>query len=685
MIFFGIFVLFGSIALILAVRGNWFALGSDEAKKVIPQFYNQSLEVSLGSRKLTVTPMAGNAVKVVQKDVRYIYEGAYKNTDVVQSVYPYKIKEELIFWGKGHPVEFKYKLGNLETFIVKKDEKGNIKFYDKETYEKTGELSKIFTIPAPFVEDKVGERSFVDVESIIQGDLLVITVNSDWIAQAVYPVILDPTIEINVLNVYSHPSQGQNWEVEFVTKGKADLKIIPQDQATIDDDEFIGLYCDQNIHEPIILTGDIIYYQNWECSGIGKVIHKTLKAGHHTLKFEFAGAEGYAEDWAYNESWLSGWDKRIRLAVSTTNIDEDLTHFPLMLELGTSVGTNNDDVSSIFDELTSDANRYKIAVTKDDGTTEIYVEIEKWDDANETAILWVSSSSLVLSGSADTTLYLYYDKDHADNTTYVGDINSAAAENVWDSYYMAVYHMANTSWHDSTANDNDGSSNGNVTTTTSGKVGNGASFPDGTNDWIQVTDDDTLSPGQKLTISGWYYDTQNDTRARGMVSKRTSATKDQEYSIFKWTSSRTFFDSPNSGDRDDDATAQSTATWFQSTQVFDGSLSSGRKKFYTNQNLIRTQESTHTTLANTSSALHIGILNANYGYCWKGTIDEVRLSNTARSAAWIKADYYSTTDGLVDWESEESVPSDPEMIRIKGNTRIKGGTRLNLEDSQQKI
>ena len=306
-----IFLVLVFIAIIIGgfflIRGKWFATGEVDAKKIIPQTYTQALEVSLGNKKLTVTPMAGNPVKVIQKDVRYIYEGAYKNTDVVQSIYPYKIKEELIFWGKGHPLEFRYKLGNLETFIIRKDEKGNIKFYDKEAYEKTGELSKIFTIPAPFVEDKVGERSFVDVESIIQGDLLIITINPDWISGAVYPVILDPTIEINVLNVYSHPSQGEDWVVEFVTKGKADLKIIPQDQATIDDDEFKSLSClpageegDGEIRTPQILAGDVIYYQNWECNGIGKVIHKTLKAGHHILKFEFSGVDGYAEDWAYN-------------------------------------------------------------------------------------------------------------------------------------------------------------------------------------------------------------------------------------------------------------------------------------------------------------------------------------------------------------------------------------------------
>src|SRR4030042_4624808 len=160
-IFSGFLIFVIALVSFFAIRGKWFATGKTEAKKVIPELYTQALEVSLGNKKLTVTPMAGNPVKVVQKDVRYIYEGAYKNTDVIQSIYPYKIKEELIFWDKGNPLEFKYRLGNLENFIVKKDEKGNIKFYDKQIYEKTGELSKIFTIPAPFVEDKVGERSFV--------------------------------------------------------------------------------------------------------------------------------------------------------------------------------------------------------------------------------------------------------------------------------------------------------------------------------------------------------------------------------------------------------------------------------------------------------------------------------------------------------------------------------------------
>jgi hypothetical protein len=170
---FFVFVFF-AIAIVgfFAIRGKWFATGEIDAKKVIPQFYSQSLEVSLGKNKLTVTPMAGNPVKVVKKDVRHIYEGAYENTDVIQSEYPYRIKEELIFYDKGHPLEFRYKLGNAEKFIIEKDEEGNIIFYDREEKEKRGTLSRIFTIPAPFIEDKITKRSFSAVKTEIQGDIL---------------------------------------------------------------------------------------------------------------------------------------------------------------------------------------------------------------------------------------------------------------------------------------------------------------------------------------------------------------------------------------------------------------------------------------------------------------------------------------------------------------------------------
>ena len=110
--------------------------------------------------------------------------------------------------------------------------------------------------------------------------------------------------------------------------------------------------------------------------------------------------------------FFTGYDRRIKMTIDSAGakVDSDLTDFPIMVYLSASSGIGNDDVSAVFDELTSDANRKKIAVTKSDGITELYVEIEKWDDANEQAWLSVKvAGANSISSSADTILYLYYD------------------------------------------------------------------------------------------------------------------------------------------------------------------------------------------------------------------------------------------------------------------------------------
>ena len=61
-----------------------------------------------------------------------------------------------------------------------------------------------------------------------------------------------------IVNLHSHPLQGEDWIISFETEGRADLKIIPQDQATIDDDEFVGLYCGEEQRKPQISLQDCV-------------------------------------------------------------------------------------------------------------------------------------------------------------------------------------------------------------------------------------------------------------------------------------------------------------------------------------------------------------------------------------------------------------------------------------------
>ncbi|MFA5360174.1 MAG: glycine-rich domain-containing protein [Patescibacteria group bacterium] len=267
-----------------------------------PAFYNGQLKIKLFNHEFSIVPLGALEAKAqVLSDNVIKYVDAFPNTDVFQTREKEKLKEDIVLKQPGHPKEFAYQI-DLTFYDVVKDGEGNFIFYVKG--KKDNELYRVFDIPAPFLIDANNKKSSTkEVEaSLSDNGFFTIKPNQKWLDQAKYPVVLDPTIEVVVLNIHSHPQQGENWEVEFSTKGTADLKIVPNDQATIDDDEFVSLFCDSEKRDPQILTGDVIFYPNWSCAGNGKVVHYTKKAGNHVLRFEFGDQVAYA----YNATTPTG-------------------------------------------------------------------------------------------------------------------------------------------------------------------------------------------------------------------------------------------------------------------------------------------------------------------------------------------------------------------------------------------
>jgi hypothetical protein len=201
-------------------------------------------------------------------------------------------------------------------------------------------------------------------------------------------------------------------------------------------------------------------------------------------------------------AWLTGWDYRRKITIDSDKIDADLTDFPLLIALSDTCGMSGQDLTGIFSRI--GANSKKIALTTSDGTTQCYVEIEKWDNTNQEAWLWARIPSI--SSSSDTELYLYYDNNHADNTTYIGNTNEAAADSVWnDSKYVGVWHMADgastSAIYDSTPNDFDGTKKGaNEPNEYAGEIDGSQDF-DGIDDYIGCGDVIT----EPKTISLWFY------------------------------------------------------------------------------------------------------------------------------------------------------------------------------------
>jgi len=354
--------------------------------------------------------------------------------------------------------------------------------------------------------------------------------------------------------------------------------------------------------------------------------------------------------------WLSGWAKRRQIIIDHTKIDSALTNFPILLYLSASSGINGADLTSIFDEVGS--NRKKIAVTLADGVTQCYVEIEKWDAVNKKAWLWVKVPSI--SSTSDTILYIYYDNTQPDNTTYVGDPGETPAQNVWDANFVLVTHMRDDpdSSHirDSTSNANNGTKTAaGEPAVTAGKIDDAQNF-DGANDEISIPDSPSLHLSDGMTLLAWIKaDTWESPNNVPIIDKWYDGTH-RAYLMWAVSGGELQIGIANSagGAQIEGVTTgmdMATGTWYLVAVVWSTSL--GTAKVYKNGAWVEDMGTGSDTIYPNTDDVDIG-QDYNGEDNFDGIIDEVRISNIARSAAWIKATYETGIDDLLTWGSEET-------------------------------
>ena len=326
--------------------------------------------------------------------------------------------------------------------------------------------------------------------------------------------------------------------------------------------------------------------------------------------------------------------------IDSSKVDATLTDFPVTIILSIASGIGDADVSAVFDELTSDANRFKIAVT-DENNQQLYVEIESWDDATETAVLHVKVPSI--SSSANTILYLYYDSAQADNTSYVGDTTDAVTHNVWDSDFKSVYHMNQTPTpgadviKDSTVSLHDMTVVG-TPSLMDGQTGKAVDFA--LNDY---------GYDHHTAILYLPYTIESLSKTAGVGG--SNMVGQFQSNSFQWKAS--YFDATNhaigrfayelENELSTGATAFPNNTWVYTAFVCE-SVSS--RKIYANgvQDGINTNTVTD---ASSGNIVSLGRMDLKYATNYPAIIDEVRFSSTARSAAWVKATYNSLWDSLI--------------------------------------
>lgn len=352
-------------------------------------------------------------------------------------------------------------------------------------------------------------------------------------------------------------------------------------------------------------------------------------------------------------AWLPGdWGKRVEFVANEADVDATLTNIPLMCEVSATAGENDEDITFVFDEIGS--NKLKMAITRSDGTTECYVEIRRWDDIAEVGILFFKAPSV--SSSVGEKFYLYYDNTHADNTTFVGDPESAAAEIVWDSSHEMVQSMIDkttSSIGDSTDNDHDGTKTGaNQPVEIDGQVYKAQDFEESNDEEIDTGDWGTTG---SMTVQAWIK--EESTNAGYIMGKMGFGGNQRSWGI-----------AVNGGDEEViffiasasnnliyrlGTTLISTGTWYHIAGVYDASA----QTLYIYVNGAREDGTLNGTVPSSqfiANGLPVQIGNRGNGTAyWDGIIDEARVSYTPRGPEWIKACYETQRDHLFDWGAEE--------------------------------
>ena len=379
-------------------------------------------------------------------------------------------------------------------------------------------------------------------------------------------------------------------------------------------------------------------------------------------------------------AWLSDWKYRRKITIDSSKVDSALQHFPVLLKIGEEVGITDKDVRSIFTEVGTASK--KIAITKSDGETEIYAEIERWDNTNKLAELWVSKSDLSIASDADTDLYIYYDSTKDDNTDFIGDTQSTPAKLVWDSDFKFRSDMKDkttSTIEDSTSNANHGTKGAaNKALQVDGQIAK-AQEATASGDHIAIADHaslqnlfdggGTVSVIFKLTS---YKDLSGSTGGYARFVVMGEDNDHGEVAIYVTNVSnrnlefRHFWSGPHQTTYQ--AGISETTGGFKEGDIVHFAVTynadaTGNKAIIYTYGVARTTDN-ELTPAGTRIAIAGEVrLHDNYigTRTFDGWLDEVRFSSTIRTAAWIKAEYNGNIDSLIAWGDEESSGVNPNV------------------------
>jgi hypothetical protein len=374
------------------------------------------------------------------------------------------------------------------------------------------------------------------------------------------------------------------------------------------------------------------------------------------------------------------WNNRRRLTFDNAAQATAQTDVPVLVKLNSSRITYANVLNTADDIRFVDSNN----------GTELAYQIEEYSETGDDW-LWVKVPQ-VNGASALDYIWMYYSN------------SSATAEtdtDVFSNGYVAVYHFAETAGNyvDWTTNTND-STAANVITRTNTKFGNAPSFDGTTADGIRIGDNAGFDTGV-WTVEAWI-NPSDLTPTPPTVSSTGSApgvsdaipvfvkgtgegeTQNQDVHFYLGYTSGTdnaIVDFENcrsavapcaSGNSENNAltgtTTFATSNWYYLTATEDYSVAGD--DFFIYVNGIEEDRLDRDQTPNIGGTQDIGIATAwlSTGTAaggFSGQIEEVRFSNVARSADWIKFQYEVMNDAAISFGAEQTAVSARRVLYVE--------------------
>jgi len=358
--------------------------------------------------------------------------------------------------------------------------------------------------------------------------------------------------------------------------------------------------------------------------------------------FGDAGGYGLLDPW-----YASGWTYRSEISIDPEMVSgsADLNYFPLLVDI-----TDVDLIDTSRGGKVASGSGGDILFTINNGTTKIDHEIESYNSVSGELVAWVEVPTI--SWNLETNIYMYYGNATA------GINRQENPTGVWDSNFLAVYHLAEDpsittdgdcgggtkEICDSTSNNIDGDPGGSMSSADQiiGQV-NGSLDLDGGDDYVDLPDVDFGT--NDFTFSMWVNPDVIDQTFHYLIQTGLSGDNDLAIMNFREGLVTKFIlsiEGSTSGQINsaDDGTVITPGTWWYLVGVFDRTNNEMRR--YVNGSQSGSSTDISSITGNVDSlgftALAAGNdLTANQHL--QGKMDEARISDIARSVGWIATEY----------------------------------------------